>query len=71
MWKQTIHKSIQHNQLEPEATVRDGSIIGENRHVWRPKEQPKLTDVVASLSSQKKQKQSQGVSQLPAPTSKI
>ena len=29
MWKQAIHKSIQHNQLEPEATVRDGSKIGE------------------------------------------
>ena len=57
-WKKAISKSLEESEIEVD---KRGSAFAlqnpSNRQVWRPKQQPRLADLVASLSSQKKQKQ--------------
>lgn len=60
LWKKAAQKSLQSDELELSSM--------ENRHVWRPSKQPRLADLVASLSSQERQKLTRSVSSQPTST---
>ena len=73
-WRKAFHKSLDEPEAGDDAGKRKGSAsasMGMNasgRQVWRPKQQPRLADLVASLSSQKKQGQTRGGSPPLSPT---
>lgn len=73
-WKRAVNLSLEESESAHEADKRKGSAnasIGVNlsgRQVWRPKQQPRLADLVASLSSQKKQRQARCTSPPLSPT---
>ena len=72
-WKKAISKSLDESEIADDIEKRKGSAsaIGTNsssRQVWRPKQQPRLADLVASLSSQKKQRQTHNTSPPLSPT---
>lgn len=59
-WKKAFKMSIDEAETADDVQKRKDSSTGVNpsgRQVWRPKQQPRLADLVASLSSQKKQGQ--------------
>ena len=73
-WKKAFNKSLEESEIADDVEKRKGSAsasIGMNsssRQVWRPKQQPRLADLVASLSSQKKQRQTRCTSPPLSPT---
>ena len=76
-WKKAITMSLDEPETADDVKKRKDSAsasMGMNpsgRQVWRPKQQPRLADLVASLSSQKKQGQTRGTSPPLSPISKI
>lgn len=76
-WKKAITMSLDEPETADDIKERKDSAsasMGMNpsgRQVWRPKQQPRLADLVASLSSQKKQGQTRGTSPPLSPISKI
>ena len=74
-WKKALSKSLEESETAYSEEERKGSATGlmnmkgENRQVWRPKRQPRLADLVASLSSQKKQRQTRCTSPPLSPAS--
>lgn len=70
-WKKAFTMSLDEPETADDIEKRSGSASTSNpsgRQVWRPKQQPRLADLVASLSSQKKQGQTRGTNPPLSPT---
>ena len=73
-WKKAVNMSMEESEAAHKVDNRKGSVSASicmnpsGRQVWRPKQQPRLADLVASLSLQKKQGQSRCTSPPISPT---